>query len=231
MFSYVFMKVLESTPRRYDLGINLLSLGKVKKVKKDIADLVEEGERVLDIGCGTGALAIMMAERGAKVVGFDVSRGMLEVARETVASKGLKDRLDLKELGVTEMDNFEDESFDKAAATLVFSELSRDEQEFALREARRVLKEGGQLIIADEVAPEIDTCCFHCLLISALKKATYHLFRLPLLVVTYSLTQTTTRPVEGLKERVMEAGFKIISVTRHYFLEVMIAEKGERCGC
>ncbi|NOZ76697.1 MAG: methyltransferase domain-containing protein [Euryarchaeota archaeon] len=224
MFSYVYMKVLETVPRRYDLGINLLSLGMVGKVKGDMASMVEEGDRVLDMGCGTGTLAVLMADRGAKVTGI-ISTAMLEVAIEKAAARGLNDRIEFREMGVAEMDSLEDGSFDKVTATLVFSELSRDEQEYALREAHRLLKDGGLLIIADEVVPEIDSCCLSCLLLSALKKTFYHLTRIPLLILTFVLTQTSTRPVKGLKEKMREAGFRIISTKRAFSLETVIAEK------
>jgi demethylmenaquinone methyltransferase/2-methoxy-6-polyprenyl-1,4-benzoquinol methylase len=222
------MKILESVPRRYDVGINILSLGGSKRVNGKIASLVKEGERVLDIGCGTGELALMMAERGAYVVGFDVSEGMLEVAREKASSRNLGERLRLEQLGVAEMDKFGGESFDKVTAILVFSELSREEQMLALRESYRILRRGGQLIIADEVAPELDTCCLYCLLVSSVKKIGYHLLRLPLVVITYALTQTTTKAIRGLEEMVTECGFKIISTWRDYSLKVLIAEKGEK---
>jgi ubiquinone/menaquinone biosynthesis C-methylase UbiE len=55
--SYVFMKVLESAPERYDRGMRLLTLGRLERVHRDIAAWVSAGDRVLDLGCGTGALA------------------------------------------------------------------------------------------------------------------------------------------------------------------------------
>lgn len=228
MFSYIYMKILESAPRRYDTGISLLSLGRINKVKERIArEFIEEGDKVLDIGCGTGTLAVMMAEKGAMVQGFDASKEMLKVAREKIASRGLKDKVELKQFGVAEMDSLPAGGFDKVVATLVFSELSGDEQDFALREAYRVLKEDGLLIIGDEATPEIDTCCLNCLVISAVKKAIYHLIRVPLLVVTFIVTQTTTKPVKNLGDRLAKAGFEVQLAERDFLgaFELLVSRK------
>ena len=145
MFSFVLMKVLESSPKRYDAGMNLISFGRVQKIKRHIVNnYVLEGEKVLDIGCGTATLSIMMAEKGAWVEGFDPAPQMLSIARDKIASAGLTDRIHLVEMGVAQMDTrFLDESFDKVVSTLVFSELSNDEQHYALRECKRILKKNS----------------------------------------------------------------------------------------
>jgi len=79
----IFMKVLESSPSRYDRGIRILTFGKDFEIKKKIvSDYVSKGDYVLDVGVGTGTLAVLCARKGAYVFGFDVSSKMLEVARE-----------------------------------------------------------------------------------------------------------------------------------------------------
>jgi demethylmenaquinone methyltransferase/2-methoxy-6-polyprenyl-1,4-benzoquinol methylase len=96
------------------------------------------------------------------------------------------------------MDKLPDASFDLLTATLVFSELSEDERAYTLRHAHRVLKPGARLAIADEVRPR------------SLGKRVLHLaIRVPLALVTFVLTQTTTRAVEGLEDLVCRAGFRI----------------------
>jgi len=155
MVSYVFMKVLESSARRYDAGINILSLGQVNKLKREIAvKYVAAGDKVLEIGCGTGTLAILCAEKGASVFGFDISSEMLGIASKKIQERNLGESVQLVEMGATEMDKaFESETFDKVVCTLVFSEFYSDEQNYILREAYRVLKYGGLIVIADEVMP------------------------------------------------------------------------------
>lgn len=206
MASYVYMKILESQPNRYDRGISWLSLGHCGRIKRRIVnELVRPGSRVLDIGCGTGSLAVLAASQGARVTGFDVSEGMLTVGRKKAASEGLADRIELLEFGIAGMDTFGDATFDLLVSTLVFSELSRDERTYALRHAYRVLKPDGRLAIADEVRPE-----------TLGKRVLYGAIRVPLRLVTFLLTQTTTTPVAGLKDQISEAGFRIESVERNW---------------
>lgn len=199
MSSSIYMKVLESQPERYDRGITLLSLGAADRARRRLVDdLVEPGMRVLEIGCGTAALTVLAARRGAEVVAFDVSDPMLAMARRKVVDAGVSDRVHLEHEGVSGMDALEDESFDLVAATLVFSELSSDERVWALRNSCRVLRPGGRLGLVDEVTPE-----------SLGEKLVHGAVRLPLLLVTFALTQTTTQPVDGLSGLVAEAGFRV----------------------
>ena len=66
MSSYVYMKILESQPERYDRGIALLSLGAADRCKKKLVDeTVRPGFHVLEIGCGTGTMAILAGRAGA----------------------------------------------------------------------------------------------------------------------------------------------------------------------
>ena len=72
MSTYVLMRILESAPRRYDLGMRLLTLGRLEGAYDRLASQVEAGQDVLDLGCGTGALALRAARRGARVKAVDV---------------------------------------------------------------------------------------------------------------------------------------------------------------
>ena len=59
MSSYIYMKILESQPERYDRGIALLSLGTADRCKKKLVEEnVRPGSKVLEIGCGTATMAI-----------------------------------------------------------------------------------------------------------------------------------------------------------------------------
>ena len=204
MLSFIYMKILESRPDRYDRGIAMLSLGAAHETARRVVnECVREGDSVLDVGCGTGTTTLLLARCGAHVLGFDVAPAMLAVARRRTDGAGLSDSIEFREMGVSRMDALEAASFDLVSSTLVFSELSPEEQSYVLSQAFRVLKLDGRLIIADEVRPK-----------GVLRSVLYYLLRFPLIVVTYALTQTTTRPVAGLAEKIEFAGFRVTSVRK-----------------
>jgi ubiquinone/menaquinone biosynthesis C-methylase UbiE len=219
MASYVFMKILESSPKRYDTGINLLSLGQSNRIQREIVEnYITAGDEVLEIGCGTGTLAILCAEKGASVVGFDISGQMLAIARNKVSQRNLTNKIQIREMAAVEMDSkFSDESFDRIVSTLVFSELYPDEQKYALREAYRILRPGGFLIIADEVRSD-----------SPYKRILNSLTRLPLVVVTYILTQASTKALKGIGGALTDTGFEIIYKKRGHLdsFGLYVARKG-----
>ena len=94
------------------------------------------------------------------------------------------------------MDGLPADDYDGVVATLVFSELSDDERQFALKHAKRVLKPNGIIAIADEAIPR-----------KKLQKASHLLFRIPMLLATYLITRTTTRPLRNPMEELRAAGF------------------------
>lgn len=223
MFSFVFMKILESTPRRYDWGINFFSLGRIDAIKRRINDeYIQSGDTVLDIGCGTGTLAVMMAGKGARVRGIDISKPMLTVARERIAAGGLKESVELMETSIVGLAKyFKDESIDKIVSTLVFSELSSDERLYALAESRRILRKDGLLIIADEVRPA-----------SVPKRLLYFMVRWPVAVLTFVFVQKTLHSVKDLNEDIREAGFRIVSNQRQFLgaFETIVAKRVNDAG-
>lgn len=196
MSSIVWMKILESAPERYDQGILLLTGGRIQEIYERIAAIAAgQDKRILDIGCGTGGVSRACAARGAAVTGIDRDAGMLEVARAKPASEG--GSVEYLQLSAAEIeDRFPTGSFDAVVSCLAMSEMSADEQDYALRTAWLRLVPGGRIVIADETLPEGRLADF----ISRLKRA-------PLVALTYLLTQTTTRPVLDLARRVQEAGF------------------------
>lgn len=195
MSSYIWMRLLESAPQRYDTGIRVLSLGHIERVYRRVAELVH-GTEVLDLGCGTGNMLVHLAGRGLHLVGVDLSPGMLAVARGKILPGAAR----LVQTGVAELtDQFPEQSFDTIISILLFSELSEAEQRLVLHQCRSLLRSGGSLILADEVTAG-----------TWLGRTLHNLLRVPLLLITYLLTQTSTRPVSGLEGKLNEAGFRIV---------------------
>jgi protein-S-isoprenylcysteine O-methyltransferase Ste14/predicted nicotinamide N-methyase len=109
---------------------------------------VAAGHDVLDLGCGTGTLAILTAERvpGARVVGLDVDPAILARARRKVARAGT--RVMLAE-GSATAPPFLPASFDRVLTTLVLHHLTTPQKRDALRAVRTLLRPGGELHVAD----------------------------------------------------------------------------------
>lgn len=106
------------------------------------------GQRVLDIGCGTGTLALMVkeAEPEAEVVGLDADPEILELAREKAERARVEVRFD--EALSTELP-YEDNSFDLVLSTLFFHHLAGADKRQTAAEVARVLKPGGELQVVD----------------------------------------------------------------------------------
>lgn len=221
MFSYIFMKILESRPQRYDRGVNILSAGHAKKIKNEIvANWIKPGIKVLDVGCGTGELAANAVRAGAEVAGIDISEGMLQVARKRFEAAALKGKADLYHAGVTELDElFADNAFDVVTSTLVFSELHPAERIWAMTEFHRILKPSGVLVLADEVRPN-----------TFIKRLVYTIIRVPLAIATYFIAQTGTKAIPDIAQEISQAGFNVLSEKRSLFdsFALICAQKAEQ---
>ena len=204
------MRILESSPHRYDFGIRLLTLGRIDRAYDRLASHIQSGQRVLDIGCGTGALTVRAAKRGAVVKGIDINPEMLAIAAERTREAGIEATVELVETGVAELDRETSGSYDVVTSGLCFSELSEQELTFTLAEMVRMIKPGGMVLVADEVRPQ-----------NALTRLALALLRAPLSALTYLVTQQTSHPVKHLSEALAQAGFVIVG-TRTSALQSLI---------
>ena len=110
---------------------------------------IAAGERVLDVGCGTGVVTREIARRvgsGGLVVGLDPSPALLAVARELAVETGLDDRLEFREGNALRLP-FPDRSFDAVVCVTVLSHVPLGEA--AIPELVRVLRLGGRLGVFD----------------------------------------------------------------------------------
>jgi ubiquinone/menaquinone biosynthesis C-methylase UbiE len=195
------MRLLESVPDRYDAGIRILTLGRLDKAYDSLTSHIKGKRRVLDIGCGTGALTLRAAQKGAEVKGIDVSSQMLEIAKKRAVEAKLEQSVELCEMGVAELGGEETGSYDAVMSGLCFSELSENELIYTLKEVKRMLKPGGMLLIADEVMPH-----------GIPERILHLLMRFSLVIITYLINRTTTHAIENLPEKVEKAGLIIESI-------------------
>jgi demethylmenaquinone methyltransferase/2-methoxy-6-polyprenyl-1,4-benzoquinol methylase len=138
---------------RYDLINDLQSLGLHRLWKSALVKMaaVKTGDRALDVGCGTGDIALALRRRGAEVTGLDFSPAMLEIARRR-AQKGNVSTPARFIQGDAQHLPFEDNAFDIVTAGYALRNLSSWED--GLEEMRRVARPGGRLLVLDFGKPD-----------------------------------------------------------------------------
>ena len=135
---------------RYDLLITLITLGRESALRERLLDLARlaAGESVLDVGCGTGTLAIAAKRRvgGGVVRGIDASAEMIARAEK----KARRAKADVTfETAFVESLPFPDAQFDVVLSTVMLHHLRRAVREQSVGEMHRVLKPGGRLLVVD----------------------------------------------------------------------------------
>ncbi len=141
--------------RRYDFLNHLLSFGYDKYWRRRAIRWIrkQQPKTIIDIATGTGDLAIAEAKLPVeKVLGVDIAKNMLEIAKEKVIKKGLSDKITL-EIGDAEHLKYKDNSFD--VATCAFGVRNFEHVENGLKEIYRVLNPDGTAIILEFSNPTI----------------------------------------------------------------------------
>lgn len=146
-------KMFDTISGDYD-GLNrVISFGIDIKWRKKVVRIIKETNpnSILDIATGTGDLAIALAQTHAsKIVGLDISSGMLEIGKGKIKKQGLDHKIDMV-LGDSENMPFEDNTFD--AITVGFGVRNFETLENGLKEILRVLKPGGCFVILETSIP------------------------------------------------------------------------------
>ncbi|GAA3773184.1 bifunctional demethylmenaquinone methyltransferase/2-methoxy-6-polyprenyl-1,4-benzoquinol methylase UbiE [Corallibacter vietnamensis] len=146
-------KMFDTISGDYD-GLNrVISFGIDIKWRKKVVEIVgrKNPDTILDIATGTGDLAINLAQTKAKkIVGLDISSGMLEIGKQKIEKKGLNSTIEMV-LGDSENMPFEDNTFD--AITVAFGVRNFETLEKGLAEIYRVLKPNGTFVILETSVP------------------------------------------------------------------------------
>lgn len=150
--SYLPALRFEVLTRFYDPLIAVTVRERAFKARVVELAAARHGERVIDVGCGTGTLALELARRspGALVSGVDADDAMLARARTKATRTGID--LDLRTAMAQELP-FADQTFDVAVSSLFFHHLRRDDKLAVASEVLRVLRPEGRLVVADWGAP------------------------------------------------------------------------------
>jgi demethylmenaquinone methyltransferase / 2-methoxy-6-polyprenyl-1,4-benzoquinol methylase len=146
-------KMFDNISENYDDLNRVISLGIDVKWRKKVVKIVADKnpKTILDIATGTGDLAILMTKTSAeKIVGLDLSSGMLEVGKQKIKQKNLSDRIELIQAD-SENIPFEDNYFD--AITVSFGIRNFETLEKGLKEIYRVLKPNGVFVILETSVP------------------------------------------------------------------------------
>ncbi|MGH8261538.1 MAG: class I SAM-dependent methyltransferase [Steroidobacteraceae bacterium] len=143
------------SPLLYDAIVWLALRGRERRMRRRLLDLshLRSGESVLDVGCGTGTLAILAKEtvgQSGTVCAVDPSREMLIRARAKAARAGAEIRF---ENAAAQALPFEASSFDVALSTIMLHHLGRLARRELAAELRRVVRPGGRVLLVDFAGP------------------------------------------------------------------------------
>lgn len=139
------------SPLLYDLTVWIAMLGKERAFRKKLLQLarITDGERILDVGCGTGTLAIAAKRyvgQNGTVFGVDASPEMLARAEKKAKGAGVEV---LFRNSLAETLPFEESFFDAALCTVMLHHLPAKTRRQCAAEIRRVLKPGGRVLAVD----------------------------------------------------------------------------------
>src|SRR5690606_913511 len=146
-------QMFDTISGNYDNLNRMISLGTDQGWRKKVLQMVSDTqpETILDIATGTGDLAILLSKSNAtKIVGLDLSAGMLEVGKQKVKALGLDNKIEMIQ-GDSENLPFQDNTFD--AITVAFGVRNFENLEKGLTEILRVLKPNGIFVILETSVP------------------------------------------------------------------------------
>lgn len=234
MSTLALMRWLEGTPDRYDAGMRAITFGRVAALHDAVAEAAvrEPGARVLEVGCGTGAVTERLLARGGRVTALDQSAEMMEQARarvsarrtagggaraeprgeatpggrsasaENAAAVGGAGHVDWIERTASEIDALPAHAFDAVVFSLCLSEMSAEERGYVLAAASERLRPGGCVVAADEVRAR------------GVGRIVQRLGRAPQWLLGWLLAGSVSRPLADLADELAKAGLHVRSEQR-----------------
>lgn len=147
------VRLFDDIAPTYDKLNHILSLNIDKSWRSKSVKQVLKGKHdvVLDIACGTGDFSIELAQKGvAKVIGVDISEGMMKIGMEKVKALGLEDKISMH-VDDSESLSLEDNSID--AVTVAFGVRNFEHLQIGLNEMNRVIRPGGTVNVLELSVP------------------------------------------------------------------------------
>jgi demethylmenaquinone methyltransferase/2-methoxy-6-polyprenyl-1,4-benzoquinol methylase/phosphoethanolamine N-methyltransferase len=193
----------------YDALANIMALGRARRLRAMTVDnaLLQPGDSVLDVGCGTGSVTIaakLRVGKNGKTTGIDPAVEMIAVARRKAGRAGLE--IDFR-VGVIESLPYPNATFDAVTSSLMMHHLPEHVRGKGLAEIQRVLKPGGRLLIADMMRP------------SALRHKRFLTLSAPHLVL-HQYLRGVESCIEDLPKLLQESGFVEIKQLEDSFLTI-----------
>lgn len=148
-------KVISRSARIVDCAENLIFLGRLEQVWQRLIDKAElrRGERVVDVGCGTGKVPIIAAQAvlpGGEVFGIDASAEMISISLKRARQANVK--VEFRQCVMEDLP-FPDRHFDVVLSCQALHHVPQDAKFKALSEMQRALKPGGRLLLLDHGKP------------------------------------------------------------------------------
>ncbi|MFX0137377.1 MAG: methyltransferase domain-containing protein [Candidatus Hodarchaeota archaeon] len=147
----VYMRKLELEPETYESKFTALTKGINIKIHDWILERINSSKKILEVGCGTGALATKMALKGNDVIAIDQNIQMINFAMKNYPSEANINLL--YQMGNINNLPAENNSLDVVVSTFMLSELRTFERQIFLRNVWKILKPNGRVFLAAEFIP------------------------------------------------------------------------------
>lgn len=214
---YTSLPEYDKVSTYYDLIFNIISLGQIPRTKKWILKKISSGEKILEIGCGSGWLTCQCAIKGATVVAIDTSDRMLDLAKKKSKKKSVYENIQFIKMDF--LNQFKPDKiktvFDKIIFCYFLDIFPSDPMVCKLiKNAQSLLKSNGQIIIADELIVE-----------NLVLKKMISIIRIPIFKFLEITTKSTYPKIHDYYKLLKKSGFQQIEIKKSQlgYLGVLVA--------